>query len=118
MAITLGWLALYIHIPHTGSSVDFTAMCNLALLTEFEDTPVLLQCGITLLVCVLYALIALCTDPEKQENIDIFGRVVTNICDQTRNITVLGRPFLIPSKSTFLLSDLCQVCQLYNYAGL
>ena len=57
------------------------------------------------------------TDTCKQEQIDVFGRIISNICDQELNLTILGREFIMPPRSTFLLSNLCQIDPLYNYTG-
>ena len=48
---------------------------------------------------------------------DVFGRIVSNICDQDLNLTVLGRQFCVPRGSAFLLSDLSKINPLYDYAG-
>jgi N6-adenosine-specific RNA methylase IME4 len=47
----------------------------------------------------------------------VFGRIVRSSCDQELNLTILGREFVIPPRSTFLLSNLCQITPLYNYTA-
>lgn len=56
------------------------------------------------------------TDTYKQN--DIFGRVISNVCEQEIILTILGREFVIPARSTFLLSNLCQISPLYSYTGI
>ena len=47
---------------------------------------------------------------------NVFGRVVSNGCSQDLNITVMGKQFIVPPRSTFLLSDLSHISPLYDYA--
>lgn len=45
-----------------------------------------------------------------------FGRVVSNDNDQDRTVSIRGRSFLVPPKSSFLLSDLSKINPLYDHA--
>lgn len=54
-------------------------------------------------------------DMDCRECGDVFGRVVSSVSDQNLIITVMGKQFLVPPKSAFLLSDLSQITPLYDY---
>ena len=43
---------------------------------------------------------------------DVFGRVVCNPADSSAVITTCGGKFLLPSRSSFLLSDISKICLL------
>lgn len=46
----------------------------------------------------------------------VVGRMISNESNQDRTINAMRRTFLVPSKSSFLLSDLSKINPLYDYA--
>lgn len=59
---------------------------------------------------------------DSDSNVDVFGRVICNSADSSTVIRACGKKFLIPSHSSFLLSDISKVhllCGMYviNYTS-
>ena len=73
------------------SDVDTASLCQLDMLVPIQHTePLLLE-------------------RELSGETDVFGRMVCNSNDTDTTISVWGRKFLIPSGSSFLLSDISKI---------
>jgi hypothetical protein len=51
------------------------------------------------------------------KSVDVFGKVVTNITSCDMHVIVCSIPVIIPSQSTFLLSDITKIEHLTNYSS-
>jgi len=89
----------------TGLGVDLPSLCDLDTLVPVEHQPELLL-----------------LERDSDSNVDVFGRVICNSADSSTVIRACGKKFLIPSHSSFLLSDISKVhllCGMYviNYTS-
>jgi hypothetical protein len=50
------------------------------------------------------------------KSVDVFGKVVTNVTSCDMHVIICSIPVIIPSQSTFLLSDITKIEHLTNYS--
>ena len=48
---------------------------------------------------------------------DVFGKMITNTASTTVTIDALGRHFVIPADSSFIVSDFSKMVQFFSTAG-
>ena len=63
-------------------------------------------------------MLAFCSFLENLgKSVDVFGKVIINITSHDVCIITCGCDIVIPSHSTFLMSDLCKINLLSKFAG-
>ena len=53
---------------------------------------------------------------DFDKDIDVFGKIICNRASRDIRVTVCGNRVIIPSSSSFLLSDICKVQLLKNFS--
>lgn len=72
--------------------------------------------SISVVSCPLLSLSFLSILDDFDKDIDVFGKIICNRASRDIRVTVCGSKVIIPSSSSFLLSDICKVQLLKNFS--